>query len=54
MLHTPMHSLHYVLFIMEGVVGRTADMVTRRVVDGVCGHWHDGKRSNGEVVEDRP
>ena len=40
--------------ITEGVVGRAADTAMGRVVDGMCWHWHDGKKGNWEIVEDRP
>ena len=44
--------------ITEGFIRRATDTVTRRVVDGVCGHRHGEvlmeMKGNGEVVKDRP
>jgi len=36
--------------IPEGIKSRTADVATRRVVNGVCGHGHDGVLMGGRAT----
>ena len=36
-----------VKMITEGITGNTTNVMTGWVVDGVCGHWHDGVLMGG-------